>query len=291
MPKTNTPPETINNTHAADNPTRFSSLEDARNIATQITESDVFYTLAAQGGVDIRTTSSDEYLELMSVTTRDYVENNQNNNLLSYEQAAAILVFGQAPYALRQQELLEANSQQRFLGSKEFHDAKDYLVNYNADVSALLRAYPDEPLENIEANIVRTATEKMESSPESLQRYVNDTLRGMRAENTFYDMVEPLGIPIRHGTPQEERKGVDFVVGSGAQSIRVDIKDSLDQVAGKNGGYADKMPYAKTRDGNIVYFPYTKDIIYKNGSSTVKNEMVEPVRMQILGDLGRMLHA
>ena len=262
------------------------SLEYAQSFVDDITSSELFIQSAYEKGIPLDETSNDDYIELLADTTDAYVE--QFADELEAEDAAAIKVLGRTPHALRQKQLLDATHSGSPVSRQEISNAKDALIHYNTLISDLLASAPDQPLETLSQAITTAGVEKIEISSDEAYRYSMETLRGIRMENAFESIVDSLGVvAIRHGDIKEERKGIDFVLtGADGTELKIDIKSSLDQVAGKNGGYSNTA-YAYHR-GVFTLFPYLLDSHFEHNSSTLAPGVAEQVGPQLLGDLFQM---
>lgn len=263
------------------------SLELAHKVVNGITESDAFFDAAIEGDLYVNDTSNPAYLELMGAMTKDYV--GKRKDLFTPEQLVAIEAIGTAPYAMHQQKLL--NQAKEGLSREEIDHAKDTLVEHNGNLSKLLRAYPDTPIETLANNITLVAAEKLQDKGALLHRDVSTHLRGMRMENTFEDIVSAARIPLRHGDAKEERRGIDFVVDMpGSRTLHVDIKKSLDEVAGKHGNYdyQSGLTYARSRDGKFTFFPYATDSCFVDNSSRLDSELEPQIQQQVLSALHEM---
>lgn len=258
-------------------------LTRAYQLLSEFQESDHFLDSIAQAGIDASYRSNDDYLELLSVTTKDHVRELQDAGEIPADDLVALQVLGQAPHALRQEQLLTHHK--NLLSRESVRDAKTSLIEYNADISRLLRAQPDISLDEISTQITRSSLETLEMGAEEIAQYTMTTLRGIRVENAFEDVLTTYGVPVRHGTVEEERRGVDFVVNN---TLHIDIKASLDQVDGKNKGNNGK-PYAVSNKGLVTYFPYFQDSHFeKNSSRLAQNDLTSAIPNYVMGDLMRM---
>lgn len=263
------------------------TLEYAKRFVDDITASELFIQSAYDTNISLDETSNDDYISLLASTTDIYVE--QFADDLAPEETIAIQVLGHTPYALRKKQLLDIAKSESVVSHQEVSNAKDALIQYNSLISDLLTTMPDQPLETLSQVIASAGIEKIEISSDDARRYSMETLRGIRTENTFKQIIESTGvINIRHGNTQEERKGIDFVLsGDDGTDIKIDIKSSLDQIASKNGGYSDQAAYAY-KNGVFTYFPYLIDDRFVNNSSILDPETVSLISPQILGDVFRM---
>lgn len=258
-------------------------LDRAYQLLSDFQESEYFLDAATQAGIDTHYRSNDDYLALLSATTKDHVRQLHDAGETPADDLIALQVLGQAPHALRQEQLLVHHKD--LLSRESIKDAKTSLIEYNADISRLLRAQPDTSLDEMTDQITRSSLETLEMNAEEMAQYTMTTLRGIRVENAFEDVLTTTGVPVRHGTVEEERRGIDFVVNN---TLRIDIKASLDQVHGKNRG-DNGTPYAISRDNLITYFPYFQDSHFENNSSRLaQTELTAAIANYIMGDLMRM---
>lgn len=261
-------------------------LARAHKLLSDFQESDRFLDAVAQADVDAQYRSSDDYLALLSATTKDYAAELESGSEISSSDLLALRVLGQAPHALRQQQLLTHHK--ALMSRESIRDAKTSLIEYNSTISHLLRAQPDTSLNDISNQIVHSALETVEMDPKEISTYSMMALRGIRVENAFEDVLTSYGVPVRHGTTAEELHGIDFVVNN---TLHIDVKASLDQVDNKNKG-SNGSAYAVSHEGKITYFPYFQDSHFENNSSQlVQSDLTSAISNYIMGDLMRMSQA
>jgi len=272
------------NTHETEQP---NPLDDARETVRALTEEPDFLN-GAPANYDMSDSSTDDYLYRISEYTDSFVETRLKDGTLSEEQVAPILLLGATPYAMRQQQLLNSGAR---LDREYFHHAKDTMAQFNSLVYETMNQNEAVSMHDLATTMSLATTEYTNDRLEDVFKSTSDIARGIRVERTFEHIVEEFGIlDIRHATPQEDRKGVDFIVTTPTgNELKIDIKASLDQVAARNNGYDDISAFIKTPDGKFIFYPLISNEMFVDDTCKIKDTPhTQQVKLAIMGQVQLM---
>lgn len=239
-----------------------------------IAHSDYFIESALEKGIDTSDTSSTEYLRHLYDITNEYLDQDENKAFFMQidggETYHAIRLFGIAPYTIRQDVLLDHAKAD---GHKSgVNQAKSAVTYFNHTMFKLAEANPKRTLTELAEQIELATTFYDHSAKGYAKNVVLQTAQGVRTEyaiwQTFHFRHSPI-YTIRHGNVEEDKRGIDFIVGiQDGLELKIDAKSSLQQVKDKAHEHDPTTlePYTKTEDGQFIYCPQVTEENFMNGS-------------------------
>lgn len=237
--------------------------------------------------LDLSNPDSEEYKQHLQDYAVDYCQT--LSGVESEESLTTIALFASAPLAMHKKKELDANKVKHHLKNTEFQNAKNGLVQFNFLLAKYIEQHPAENADMLANGLTEISNRFNEKPDVSAYDGFDQIVQGIRTEFGFKQVVDQIKtISLRHSNAQEERKGIDFVLGvplpgqAAKVNLSIDIKSSLDQVAGVAGGYNDSTDtYAKDRNGHFKFYPLLPKSSYENGSFLVKKSFAEQLIPQI----------
>ncbi len=264
-------------------------------VDTLIVQSDYFIKQAHEKGIDLGDTSSTEYLRHLYDMTNEYLDQHDSKEFFTGidggETYHLIRLFGVAPYAIRQQAALdaaEANGNKN--GAKT---AKSAVITLNHTLFNLAEANPKRKLTELAEEVEKATTFYDATAKGYAYNVMLQSSFGVRTEFGFWQALNYRSNPdfsLRHGTTEEDKKGIDFVATLQSLQLAIDIKSSLQQVIAKTWTHnpTEKEPYTKTEDGQFIYCPQTTDASFVKGSFELDLGEKIKLRNTILEHLHKM---
>lgn len=252
---------------------------------SHIVQSDYFMEQALEKGIDIHNTSSTEYLKYLSDFTNAYLdqENVREYYTTEYDDETYHLIrlFGAAPYAIRQQRVLDTTKNTNHKRGMEI--AKDTLINLNATIFQVAEANPKRKLSDL-ADYVDLSTSTYDPDARGYTKnVVMQNSLGIRKELAVWQSINFRRSPIysiRHGNTNEEKHGIDYIIGVQDAELKVDIKSNLQQVidAAFHHTPTKDEPFTKTADGQFVYCPQIREENFTHG--TFELDTAEKIKLR-----------
>lgn len=255
------------------------------------TADSLFIESAYENNVDPNDSSSEPYKKHLQDYALDYCKT--LSGVESDENLTAIALFASAPLALHKKTELNRNNKEHHLKGSEYHGAKDHLVQFNFLLTKYIEQHPAENAAMLVAGLTEVTDRFNETPNKSAHDEFDAIIQGMRTEFGFEQIIRRINtISLRHADARQERRGIDFILDvpiPGKQTpveLDIDIKSSLDQVAGTAGGYDDSNnSFARDHHGNFKFYPLLPKSAYENGSFLVKEEYVN----QLIPQIGKQL--
>lgn len=214
---------------------------------------------------NITDTRSFDYANALS----DYSEQSitQQGELLDADQIARIRLVGNAAYITHASQQINHYSERRKQNERlsedewdHFNTLKEQAVWYNQMLGDYYYSHPDESYSNIAKVIIGQAIDHTAQNSHA-ESIIQGVVSGMRTEAAARHLLEAANVPFRPATAEEDLEGADIVLTL-QNEYAVDIKKSLDKLAGKSGGYnfteAGKMYSVITRRNgkkSLQFFP------------------------------------
>jgi len=259
--------------------------EPVINTVIDLTAEPLFLEEGYAKGVDPSDTDSEAYKQHLQDYASEYCQ--ALAGVETEESLTALALFASAPLAHHKKAELNLNKTKHHLSNKEFHGAKDTLVQFNFLLAKYIEQHPAENAAMLVNGLSEITARFSEVRDYSIHNEYDRLVQGIRTEFGFAQVVNQIkGISLRHADAAQERKGIDFVLDvplpgrTTPTEVDIDIKSSLDQVAGTAGGYND-TPYAKDRYGHFKYYPLLPKEAYENGSFLVKQAYADQVSSHI----------
>lgn len=263
------------------------TLHEARQTVRNLVNEPTFLA-SAPSDYDMSSSSTDDYLYHIARYTDDFAETRIQDGTLDESKLAPLLLASFAPYAMRQQELLNSSIR---LDRENYHHAKDTMADFNGLVFEIIDKNEDLTVNDIATTIALTSSEYSNDRMEKTLKSATDIARGIRTERAFEKIIKDFGVlDIRRATPKEDRKGIDFIVTTPAgNELKIDIKSSLDQVASRNKGYDNISAFTKTSDGKFVFYPLITDEMFENNTCKLQDtEYTQQVSLAVMSQLQQM---
>jgi hypothetical protein len=141
--------------------------------------------------------------------------------------------------------------------SEASHHGKEVTSHFNGLLRNFALAYPSASVNNVDANMLTMVNRNFHnrSLRTALASWVTPALRGARHELAFGQILEQADIPFRRAELEEDLKGVDYVVGHGADPLKIDVKASLTHIHIRNS----EAEFRVRQDGQAVMHSLSKD--------------------------------
>lgn len=194
-----------------------------------------------------------------------------------------------APNVMFKELALAANEEQFKKTKKDIFDQKtrsEYVEvagKFNDDI----RDFVSHRLDLNISTFTKLLTEAAEVgiAPEFVRKSAEITKQvvlGIRTELGFEQKMQAAGVQFRRGTPEEDAKGIDYVV----EGVPIDVKSSLHKLL-ETGTPNESRPYF-IKNGKVTLFPYDYDTDYQNNTFRIKQDVLELRAEQLKRDLDDM---
>lgn len=270
---------------------RESELQQAADTLESLTTSPAFSEYLQNEGIDISDQTSDEYLKGIHSFSKLFLDMIPHDERTNEHQLLELSAM--TPYATRQSHLLSLHQEQPFLLKDEKDIAKNTTIEYGTVMAEYMARNPDVSIDSLSDTLSQINVEYTEDDPIISKKLIHDKVRGVRVEYAFYELMQHQGfLPIRRGTIDEDRKGIDFVATPpNGPLLYIDIKASLDKIAEQNGGYQDQNTFfSVSNTGKIRLFPLLHDSVFEGDTCRVKDDMREMLTGKILIALQQAAH-
>lgn len=265
----------------------------ARDVVdTTIARSDYFIESALERGIDVADTEDIEYLRHLAAITKEYLSDPTNAEFFTAidegETYTMIKILGTAPYALRQQRTLDhAKSSANKSGTEH---AKQTLIEFNHDVLQLVEQNPTLAITDLASQIDLVTTSFDTDAKGTAHNDILNIAYGIRTEYAFLQAVSAsTQYSIRHGTADEDRRGVDFVVMlPDGKELSIDVKSSMNSIHDATDGGPSNQCFAKKDENAFVYYLETTEDNFINGSFALELSARIKLRRRVLEDLQTM---
>lgn len=232
---------------------------DAQEHATSFTDDPGFIRYLHENGVDIEDKTNPRYMSLYYNHIASYYQTHQD--LISDDALQRTLLLAEAPrivdsdeeYTVLEQEYKHLNRLDQRMEDSRFRryiDLKERLVIFNQRLSHYMHDHPHEKHEAITASLIMASLKHYEDD-DLVERTIKQISKGALYEAVSRQMLECINLPVRPATVKEDMNGADLVLELGDEKIFIDIKASLDEVAGTDEGYhrimEEKIFYAISR--------------------------------------------
>jgi hypothetical protein len=251
-----------------------------------IAGSDYFIELAHEKDIDLGDKSSTKYLRLLYDVTNEYLDQESNRQFFMEidggETYHAIRLLGTAPYVIRQETALDKAKVHGYKDS--VGHAKSAATAFNSTLFDLVKANPKRSLTELAEQVELTTT----SFDYTAQGYAYNVMlqieRGIRTEYAVWQAYNYKPVPghsIRRGSTDEDKHGIDFIIGlPDGVELKTDIKSGLQQVIDLTYHHEPTRaePYTKTENGQFVYCPLTIDESFMKG--TFELDLGEKIKLR-----------
>lgn len=261
----------------------YANSDSALDRVIDLTTEPLFLENGYDKGVDVSNLDSEDFARHLNEYAEDYCRISKLDGTEDSASLSELALFANAPLLVLQQQKLNANQKKHDLPSIEFHQAKDDLVHSNSLITDYINEHPTENIHSLINNLSATVDRFKDTPDQNARTIIEEHIKGIRTEGGFVQLASQLkGVEIRPATPQQERKGVDFAARITLPSrnqpvgVDIDIKRSLDQVAGQAGGYSDDQDtFAMKEKGHFKFCPLIPDSAYENDSFLLKPEFLD----------------
>lgn len=271
----------------------YDAFTYARDIVdTTIAQSDYFIESALESGIDTADTENSEYLRHLATITKEYLSDPTNEEFFREidggETYTFIKILGTAPYALRQQRTLDhAKSSSNKSGVEH---AKKTVIEFNHDILQLVETNPGLRLTDLASQIDLASTFYDSDAKGTAHNDILDIAYGIRTEYAFLQAVSASSqYNIRHGTADEDRHGVDFVVilPDGTE-LSIDVKSSLSGISEVAAEPSGNQNFVKKDERSFAYHLDTSEEDFLDGSFALELSAKIKLRRTVLEALQTM---
>jgi|GEM_PF-6200951 len=261
--------------------------------------SDYFRASAVERDIDPTNTADIRYKRLLADITDEYLDQPENKAFFveNYGEEAyhAIRLLGTAPYALSQQQYMtEARARNETPGKH----AKETVIAFNHTMLKLIEANPGKELTDLVSEIDKIAVGFDKDAKGTAHNALLDIAYGVRTEYTFWQVVDYAArsnpnYKIRHGSEDEDSRGIDFIVTlPDGTELKIDVKSSetgvREKVENDQVQIVDGAVYGKTKDGQYVYYLQLDEDSYFRGTFNLEMGAKIRLRASILQQLQKM---
>lgn len=276
-------------THAEQSRTEhLPTLEQDSNSAidriTDLTSQPLFLESGYERGLDLSDPHSEDYARHLSEYAEDYCRISKLDGTEDQTSLSEIALFAHAPLlVMQQQKKYRIDKTKQHLASSEYRQMKTDLMSGNQLISNYIDHHMAENADSLVDNLTEIVSRFKDRPDSSVRAIIDDHVMGIRTETGFVQCANQLkGVNVRRATQEQDGVGIDAIVDVSIPTrpdvvtFDLDIKKSLDQVAGLAGGYSDAQDtFAMIKKGHFKYCPLIPKNAYENGSFLIKPEFLD----------------
>jgi hypothetical protein len=249
-----------------------------------LTSQSLFLESGYERGLDLSDPQSEDYARHLSEYAEDYCRVSKLDGTEDQVSLSEIALFANAPLlVLQQQKKYKNDKTKQYLASSEYRQMKDDLRIGNQLISNYIDHHMTENADTLVNNLTEMVNRFKDHPDGSVRTIIDDHVMGIRTETGFIQLANQLkGVKVRRASQEQDGLGIDAIVDVSiptrpdAITFDLDIKKSLDQVAGLAGGYSDTQDtFAMIKKGHFKFCPLIPQHAYENGSFLVKTEFLD----------------
>lgn len=239
----NTMKQTFHNQpHDVTETTRDSPWDSASQMVASFRNEPLFLTQLHEKHIDIADVASEEYMYTLSQYAHDFCT--ANESLLGEDESSKITLIADSPGVVSVQtkiNQLEDERRHRRLTDEEWSylnkDLKPFAIGFNQRLSDYITSHPNEKFSDINRALIEPSLSFYPKHEHLVESGLKAITKGARYEAVTRQVLAETPIDFRPATIDEDKRGGDIALTYNGQTVLVDIKASLDQIAKLRGGY------------------------------------------------------